>query len=158
MLLSQTEQDQNLAGSIWLPGREVCRKLQGSGPDCARQYWSFPLFTKQTESGVVYIAQSGQLLPICLVWCRVTIPLWLRSADARQVTSSHLLGEINKSRKPGKKSENWESLEKLRKLSVSSVYLIFMAKFLPKVLRWVRRVRNLTVPAEECDTYLRYQA
>ena len=36
--LSQTEQDQNTAGSIWLPGPEVCRKLQGSGPDCARQY------------------------------------------------------------------------------------------------------------------------
>ena len=51
---SQTEPDQKMAGSIWLPAPKVCRKLEGSGPDCARQHQKFPLFTKKTESGVVW--------------------------------------------------------------------------------------------------------
>ena len=44
---SQTEPDQIMAGSIWLPAPEVCRKLEGSDPDCARQHQNFPLFTKK---------------------------------------------------------------------------------------------------------------
>ena len=33
---SQTEPDQKMAGSIWLPAPEPCRKLETSWPDCAR--------------------------------------------------------------------------------------------------------------------------
>ena len=35
--LYQTEPDEKAAGSVWLPGPEVCRKLEGSWPDCIRQ-------------------------------------------------------------------------------------------------------------------------
>ena len=35
---SQTEPDQKMAGSIWLPAPEVCRKLETSWPDWARQH------------------------------------------------------------------------------------------------------------------------
>ena len=34
--------DQKMAGSIWLPAPEVCRKLETSWPDCARQHQNFP--------------------------------------------------------------------------------------------------------------------
>ena len=29
---------QKMAGSIWLPAPELCRKLEASWPDCARQH------------------------------------------------------------------------------------------------------------------------
>ena len=32
---SQTEPDQKMAGSIWLPAPEVAGELEGSWPDCA---------------------------------------------------------------------------------------------------------------------------
>ena len=38
---------QKIAGSIWFPGPEVCRKLEGNWPDCARQCQNFTLFTKR---------------------------------------------------------------------------------------------------------------
>ena len=31
----QTEPDEKAAGSIWLPGPEICRKLEGSWPQTA---------------------------------------------------------------------------------------------------------------------------
>ena len=51
---SQTEPDQKMAGSIWLPGPEVYRKLQGSWPDYARQHQNVHLCIKKTVSGVVW--------------------------------------------------------------------------------------------------------
>ena len=40
----QTEPDEKVAGSVWLPGPKVCRKLEGSWPDCTRQHQNFTLF------------------------------------------------------------------------------------------------------------------
>ena len=58
---AQTEPDEKVAGSVWLPGPEVCRKLQESCPDDARQHQNFPLFTKKDRIWCC-LAQSGQLL------------------------------------------------------------------------------------------------
>ena len=57
---NQTEPDKKIAGSSWLPGPEVCRKLKVSWPDCARQHQNFPLFTKEN---IIWccLAQSGHL-------------------------------------------------------------------------------------------------
>ena len=52
----QTEPEEKVAGSVWLPGPEVGRKLKGSWPDCTRQCQNFNLFTKiEIESGVVWL-------------------------------------------------------------------------------------------------------
>ena len=40
----QTEPDEKVAGSVWLPGPKVCRKLEGKWPDCTRQRQNFTLF------------------------------------------------------------------------------------------------------------------
>ena len=34
----ETEPEVKVAGSVWLPGPEVCRKLEGSWPDGAKQH------------------------------------------------------------------------------------------------------------------------
>ena len=41
-----TEPDEKAAGSVWLPGPKVCRKLGGGWPDCTSQRENFSLFTK----------------------------------------------------------------------------------------------------------------
>ena len=55
----QTEPDEKVAGSVWLPGPKVCRKLEGSWPDCTRQCQNFTLFTKRDRIWCC-LAQSGQ--------------------------------------------------------------------------------------------------
>ena len=45
----QTEPGEKAADSVWLPGPEVCRKLEGSWPDCTRQRQNITLFTKGDE-------------------------------------------------------------------------------------------------------------
>ena len=49
----ETEPEVKVAGSVWLPGPEVCRKLEGQiEPDCAR----ISLYLqKETESSVVWV-------------------------------------------------------------------------------------------------------
>ena len=61
----QTEPDEKVAGSVWLPGPKVCRKLEGSWPDCTRQRQNFTLFTKRDWIWCC-LAQSGQLPSIFL--------------------------------------------------------------------------------------------
>ena len=61
----QTEPDEKVAGSVWLPGPKVCRKLEGSWPDCTRQHQNFTLFTKRDRIWCC-LAQSGQLPSIFL--------------------------------------------------------------------------------------------
>ena len=51
--------------SVWLPGPEVCRKLEGSWPDCTRQCQNFTLLTKRDWIWCC-LAQSGQLPSIFL--------------------------------------------------------------------------------------------
>ena len=53
----QMEPDEKIAGSVWLPGPKVCRKLEGSWPDCTRQDSVRILLRlqKETESGVVWL-------------------------------------------------------------------------------------------------------
>ena len=57
--------DKKVAGSVWLPGPKVCRKLEGSWPDCTRQRQNFTLFTKRDRIWCC-LAQSGQLPSIFL--------------------------------------------------------------------------------------------
>ena len=61
----QTEPDEKVAGSVWLPGPEVWRKLEGSWPDCTRQRQNFTLITKRDRIWCC-LAQSGQLPSILL--------------------------------------------------------------------------------------------
>ena len=61
----QTEPDEKVAGSVWLPGPEVWRKLEGSWPDCTRQRQNFTLITKRDRIWCC-LAQSGQLPSIFL--------------------------------------------------------------------------------------------
>ena len=66
-----------MPGSIWLPGPEVCRKLQETCPDDARQHQNFPLFTLKTQSGVLWhnlanfphvVQEANHFLRFCSVW------------------------------------------------------------------------------------------
>ena len=58
---ARRSQTKKMAGFIWLPAPEVCRKLQESCPDDARQHQNFPLFTKKDRIWCC-LAQSGQLV------------------------------------------------------------------------------------------------
>ena len=57
---NQKEPDEKVTGSVWLPGPEVCRKLEGSWLDCTRQCQNFTLFTKIMRQNLGSLAQSGQ--------------------------------------------------------------------------------------------------
>lgn len=53
--LCQTEPDEKVAGSIWLPGPEVCRKLEGSWLDCASQHRILSYFVN-SQSFVAWLS------------------------------------------------------------------------------------------------------
>ena len=78
---SQTEQDQKMAGSIWLPGPEICRKLKGSWPDYARQHQKFPLCLKKDR--ICYLVLSGTILTTSF---KFPVNFWSRKPDR----TSHL--------------------------------------------------------------------
>ena len=63
----QTEPAEKVPGSVWLPRPKVCRKLEGSWPDCTRQRQNLTLFTKRERIWCCCcLASSGQLPSIFL--------------------------------------------------------------------------------------------
>ena len=83
---SQTEPDEKVAGSVWLPGPKVCRKLEGSWPDC---------ITYQTASELYFVYKKRQNLVLSgSIWpASFNFPsnFWSRKPDR---TSNFLSGSV----------------------------------------------------------------